>query len=108
MKGDQIVLTTYAAAAIGAGSFASANGTAVSSLTAVTLADNTDVFVRGTYTAGTNTFVGAAAGTDTLVVYDGQQSGGTAYEAIVLVGYVAPSVTGINAASVAGGSITLS
>jgi hypothetical protein len=104
VRGDTISLATYTGAVTAGAGFTGANATAANTLVGLALADNIEVFVRGTYTAATNTFVGAAAGTDTMVVYDGQAGGAQAYEAIVLVGYVAAGVTGVNGAA---GLITL-
>ena len=64
---------------------------------ALALVDNGVEIVRGTY--ANNTFVGSATGADSLVVYDSNATvGQTGYESIVLVGYVAASVTGIGGA----------
>ncbi|NMM36120.1 MAG: DUF4214 domain-containing protein [Glaciimonas sp.] len=109
-KGDtiQLAAASYTAAA-GAGSGGLiANGTAAITLLGLTLVDNGVEVVRGTYVGGTtNTFVGAATGTDSMVVYDSNATlggGAIGHEAIVLIGYVAGSVTGIGGAS---GLITL-
>ena len=63
----------------------------VASFTDVSLAvavDNAVELVRGNYTAGTNTFVGSATGTSTMVIFDSDSDAATtAFEAIVLVGY---------------------
>ena len=68
--------------------------------------DNGIVIVQGTYTGGTtNTFVGAVGGLDSYLVYDANATvGASVFEAIVLVGYVPASVTGIGGA---GGLVTL-
>jgi hypothetical protein len=65
----------------------SVHGTTLASAT-LTLADNSIHLIRGTYTASTNTFVGAAAGVDSLLIYDADATATTsAYEAVVLIGY---------------------
>lgn len=72
-----------------------------SDLSSLAVADNKVVFVKGTYDSSANTFVGAAAGTDTLVVYDSNALTATqSYEAVVLVGYSGTSVTFATAGSV--------
>jgi hypothetical protein len=77
------ILATYTGAA----------GTTIASATGTTVA-----LVHGNYVASTGIWTTAAAGTDTLVVYDADGAGaGTAVEAIVLVG---SSVTGTAAAGV--------
>lgn len=74
-----------------------ANGVAVANtLVGLAVADNSIMQVRGTYDATTNTFVGSATGADTMMVLDTDATvGTTAYEGVVLVGYVAASVTSI-------------
>ena len=57
-------------------------------LTAVALADNKATFVRGTYDATANTFVGSATGADTLLVYDADAAATTAHQSVVLTGFV--------------------
>jgi hypothetical protein len=92
-----------------------ANGVALTDLTAAGLntaaltttgaTDNAIEIVRGNYTAATNTFVGSTTGTSSLLIYDANATvGAVVAEAIVLVGYVAASVTGIGGAA---GLITL-
>ena len=77
---------------------------AVGDVSTAVLADNSITLVRGTYTSGTNTFVGSSSGSDTLFVLDTASNNlAQAYEAIVLVGYVN---TGTMAVA-AGGVITL-
>jgi Ca2+-binding RTX toxin-like protein len=63
--------------------------TSVNTLVGSGAADNTAVFVRGTYDAAAQTFVGSATGADSLFNYDTNITGGAvALEAIVLVGFV--------------------
>jgi S-layer protein len=112
--GDKIEVGTSAnGGAFGApGTYATIGGnadgqmvTAANSATSVvtaTIADNSVTLIRGSYTGGgTNTFVGSSTGADTLLVIDTDTDNGTtAYEAVVLVGYVntgtyAAAVTGI-------------
>ena len=104
--GDTVALTsTVYTGNAGAALGLIANGTAFTALNSVVLADNAVEMVRGTYTATGNTFVGAATGTDTLMVYDSNATvGQTGYEAVVLVGYVQNTVTGIGGTA---GLITL-
>lgn len=65
----------------------SVHGTTLASAT-LTLADNSIHLIRGTYTASSNTFVGAAAGVDSLLIYDADATLTTsAYEAVVIIGY---------------------
>ena len=62
---------------------------AVNDVSTAVLADNSITLVRGTWTSGTNTFVGSATGTDTLMALDTASNNAVqAYEAIILVGYV--------------------
>jgi hypothetical protein len=71
-----------------------ANGTAATSFTGLALLDNGIEIVRGTYAAGS--FTASSSGADSMLIYDAAASlGYTAYEAIVLIGYVAGSLTGI-------------
>ena len=100
--GDVIKFTTAYTGNAGAAAGLVANGTALGSSVLTgnggtpTLASNTISIIQGTYTASTNTFVGSATGTDSLFVYDADAAlGTTAYEAVVLVGYVPATVTGI-------------
>lgn len=103
--GDKVQFTTSYTGAAGAAAGLIANGTAATTLVGLTLVDNGVEIVRGTYTASSNTFVGSATGTDSLFVYDSDATvGTTAHEAVVLVGYVAASVTGIGGAA---GLVTL-
>ena len=110
-SGDTIALAAFTGtAAAAAATSVLVNAIATASTVATggpTLADNASLFVRGTYTAGaTNTFVGSATGLDALLVYDGNAAlGGTAYEAVVLVGVGSLSAS-VNAGT--GGVITLS
>ena len=109
--GDVIKFTTAYTGAAGAAAGLVANGTAVGTSVLTgnggtpTLASNTISIIQGTYTASTSTFVGSATGTDSLFVYDSDAAlGTTAYEAVVLVGYVPVTVTGIGGAA---GAVTL-
>ena len=62
-----------------------------------------EYYIQGTYTSGTQSFVGSSTGTDTLLVL--QTTGTTTNnEAIVLVGYVASTAAGYGSVS---GIITL-
>jgi S-layer protein len=72
--------------------------TATLNLTATNLAgtDNAVNFARGTYDAANGIFSYGAAGSDTAVTYDTDKSGSTAYETVILVGYVAASTTAID------------
>ena len=84
-----------------------ANAVAVTTLVGLGTTDATEYFVRGTYDSTGKTFVGSSTGADTLFVYDAAVAAGpsvTTQEAIVLVGYVAQSVTGVGGAN---GLITL-
>jgi len=100
----QLLATAYTGAA-GAAAGLIANGTAANTLVGLTLIDNGAVIVRGTYDNTAKTFVGSATGTDSIFVYDSDATlTSTAYESVVLVGYVANSVTGIGGAT---GLITL-
>lgn len=63
-------------------------GTTNVSAAANEVANNEYVFVRGNYDAAAQTFVGAADGASTLLVYDADAGAGVAREAIVLVGFV--------------------
>jgi len=67
-------------------------------LTATNLAgsDDTVNFARGTYNAASGIFTYAANGADTALTYDTTLGGGTAYETVILVGYVAASTTAID------------
>ena len=107
--GDTVKLSAYNIGGLTAattGNLSTANATAASTLVVLGTTDNADYFVRGTFDATGKTFVGSATGADTLFVYDGNAaSGTTAQEAVVLVGYVAPSVTSVNATL---GVVTLS
>jgi Ca2+-binding RTX toxin-like protein len=89
---------------------ASTASNAVNQLTGVTgtSADNAVVFIRGTYSAGTNTFLESAnqanSGADSLMVFDTNAvSGAASYAAVVLVG-----ATGVLGIGGAGGLITFS
>jgi len=94
--GDHIQFTGGYTGNAGAAAGLVANGTAANSVAALTTVDNGVEIVRGTYSSGTNTFVGSATGADSLFVYDSAATvGSQAHEAVVLVGYVAQSVTGI-------------
>ena len=104
-SGDVIALAAYTGtAAASAATNVLVNVIATASTVATTsgptLADNSVLLVRGTYTGGsTNTFVGSSSGVDALLVYDGNAATTTqAYEAIVLVG------AGALTASVAAGA----
>ncbi|MFM6991661.1 MAG: hypothetical protein ACKOWD_10280, partial [Rhodoferax sp.] len=74
-------------------------------LTASNLAGTDDVinFARGTYDSAAGTFTYAANGADTAMTYDTTVGAGTAFETIILVGYVAGSTTAVSG----GGLITL-
>ncbi len=71
-------------------SFFGGAGLTVADATVLTGNNNEADFVRGTYDATAHTFVYAAAGADTALVYDN----GAAFEAIILVGFVADVPTG--------------
>ena len=105
-KGDKISLAAYTGAIAHANDgLASADAVASNTLVGIATTANGDFFVRGTYNATAATFVGSATGADSLFIYDGNiLNATTAQEAIVLVGYVAASVTGVNGAS---GLVTL-
>ena len=95
--GDQLVLPATTAMNL--------NGIKVTNLTssAYTGVSGNEFYFQGTYTAGTQSFVGSSTGTDTLLVL--QTAGaGTSNEAIVLVGYVSGTAAGYGATS---GVITL-
>jgi len=83
--------------------FQLATNTPSVNLTAGNLAGTDDYinFARGTYDAAGGVFTYAANGADTAMTYDTTVGGGTAYEAVILVGYVAGSTT-----AVSGGLIT--
>ena len=108
--GDRIQLSAATGQYTGAAGAALgliANGSAVATTLNTTAGlDNGIVIVQGTYTGGTtNTFVGAVGGLDSYLVYDANATvGASVFEAIVLVGYVPASVTGIGGA---GGLVTL-
>lgn len=58
------------------------------------VADNTLTQVRGTYDTTNKLFTAAATGADSLLVYDANAAlGSTAYEAVVLVGFVSAAGT---------------
>ena len=84
--------------------FATANATLATSLVgaAATGVDNDITLIRGTYTGGTtNTFVGSASGSDTLVVYDSNATvGASSFNALVLTGYT--DSVGLGVAGAAG------
>lgn len=95
--GDRIQLspTAYTGNA-GAAAGLIANGTAATSFNGLVLLDNGIEIVRGTYAAGS--FTASASGADSMLIYDAAANlGYTAYEAIVLIGYVAGTLTGIGA-----------
>jgi hypothetical protein len=108
--GDRISLNGFSYTSANAGTAAdnvlvSTAANATNSATNVT-ADNTVTFIRGTYTASANTFVGAAgnSGPDSLMVFDSNPlTSGVANLAVVLVG-----VTGVAAFGSAAGIITFS
>ena len=104
--GDKISLAAFVGAIAHANDgLAAVDAVAANTLVGVAATDNNEIFVRGTFDSVGKTFVGSATGVDTLVVYDGDiTNAGQAQEAIVLVGYVALTVAGINAAA---GLITL-
>ena len=104
--GDKIQLTSSAyTGAAGAAAGLVANGALFTNLTAVSLTDNGVEFIRGTYNASSTSFSGSTTGTDSVMVFDAHPTIGTKdFEAIVLVGYVPGSITGIGGAS---GLITL-
>jgi len=83
----------------GANYSTAANGTTANTLVGLATNNNALEFVRGTYDATGKTFVGSSTGVDSLMVYDSDESATTDYEAIVLVGYVANSVTAIGGAN---------
>ena len=67
-------------------------------LTATNLVGTDDVvnFARGGYDIGSGIFTYIAAGTDTALTYDTLVGGGTAFETIILVGYVSAGSTAIS------------
>ena len=71
-----------------AGTFV-ANATVANTLAGAVAVNNALVLIRGNYTGGTtNTFVGNAAGDDTLVIYDADTAAGaTVGRAFVMEGY---------------------
>jgi len=72
-------------------------------LTTTGLADNRIEFVRGVYNSLTQTFNGSTTGTDSIMIYDANATAGAIVpEAVVLVGYVPGSVTGIGSTATAG------
>ena len=68
-------------------------------LTATNLAgtDDTANFARGTYDSLAGTFTYGAGGADTALTYDTTVGRGTAFETIILVGFVAGNTTSIGA-----------
>ena len=116
--GDAIRLTTgYTVVSVAAnntaadGRLAVDGNTVVTNLTTYTaanltttgLADNRIEFVRGVYNALTQTFNGSTTGTDSIMIYDANATAGaTVPEAIVLIGYVPGSVTGIGSTATPG------
>jgi hypothetical protein len=106
--GDIIQLTTnYDGDAGAAGGLIAAGiaGNTVATTDGITLTDNALHIIRGTYDSVADTFVGSATGTDSIFAFDSDATvGTTAYEAIVLVGYVQATVTGIGGAA---GEVTL-
>lgn len=103
--GDIVALTTAAGGTSdysGAVSATAANNQLVTaavtsndlSAAAIT-ADNSVAFIKGTYDATANTFLGSATGVDTLMVYDSNATAGaSSYEAIVLVGFAGTGTPG--------------
>jgi Ca2+-binding RTX toxin-like protein len=95
--GDTIKLLTAYTGAAGAAAGLIALATATSTMASNagnTLIDNGISVVRGTFDATAATFVGAADGISSMVVYDADATVGTvAYEHIILVGYIG-TITG--------------
>ena len=106
--GDVVQLTTSYTGNAGAAAGLIANGitgNTVATTGGITLTDNTLHVIRGTYDSDADTFVGSATGTDSIFAFDSDATvGTTAYEAIVLVGYVQATVTGIGGNA---GAVTL-
>jgi len=92
---DKIQFTTgYVGAAAAAAGLIAAIATPIT-VNGITLVDNGVVLAKGNYTASTSTFVGSNTGTDTLAVYDADATlTTTAYEAVVLIGYVDAGAVG--------------
>jgi hypothetical protein len=95
--GDTIKLTTAYTGAAGAAAGLIALATATNTMQSSagnTLIPNGISVVRGTYDATAATFVGAADGISSMVIYDADATVGTqAYEVIILVGYIG-TITG--------------
>jgi len=72
------------------------NGVASNSVAGQAGLANGITIVRGTYNATGNSFVGSASGSDSLIIYDSNSTFDTnSFNAIIAIGYVANSVTGI-------------
>jgi hypothetical protein len=88
--GDVLNFSDYTATsadAITAGALQSDSEATATTVVSQTLLDNSTIAIRGTYTASTNTFVGATDGTATLFVYDSAEATTTVTAvAVVLVG----------------------
>jgi len=88
--GDVLNFSDYTATsadAITAGALQSDSEATATTVASLTLLDNSTIAIRGTYTASTNTFVGATDGTATLFVYDSAEATTTVTPvAVVLVG----------------------
>jgi Ca2+-binding RTX toxin-like protein len=95
--GDTIKLTTAYTGAAGAAAGLIALATATNTMASDagnTLIPNGISVVRGTFDAAAATFVGAAAGVSSMVIYDSDATVGTeAFEVIILVGYIG-TITG--------------
>lgn len=94
---DTFKLSSYSANAGAGADGLVADGAAVATtLVGLGTTDQTIYQVRGSYDSAAKTFVGSATGTDTLFVFDSDSDAtDVLQEAVVLVGYVAASVTGI-------------
>jgi len=109
--GDVIALALYTGTADPAAADSVLRSTVVTQLTSVatggtTAGANQVNTIRGTYSSTANTFVGDAAGTSLLVVYDANATQATtALEAIVLVGLGANTI-GVTAGT--GGLLSIS
>jgi len=108
--GDVIALALYTGTADPAAADSVLRSTVVTQLTSVATGGTTGAnqvnTIRGTYSSTANTFVGDAAGTSLLVVYDANATQATtALEAIVLVGLGANTI-GVTAGT--GGLLSIS
>ena len=57
--------------------------------------DNTIAFARGSYDATAGVFTYSATGTDSVMTYDTGAGAATAFESIVLVGFVSTAATAV-------------